>query len=67
MPFDRPIHSPYAFWDVSALNDEWETPGPMTIVPPGYSMRVSQNNYDGIAKSVLLAVTFYYTVLQDRG
>jgi hypothetical protein len=67
LPFDTVISAAYTFWDVSAIEQHTSAPGPLMVVPPGYSMRVDQPSYISGARAVLLSATFYFVALPDQG
>lgn len=68
-PANTPILAPYMFGDESGFEAGFAAPGPFSVIPPGYSLRInsliSQTSSDPIGG--LLVCSFWYVVLKDRG
>lgn len=71
---DQPFPKDTALFDAfigdneAGTEDMWNAPGPICVIPPGFSMRVypfvGANQTGGGGQ---MSATFYYVVLKDRG
>lgn len=67
-PTDTPLSDAFIADNEAGSQDAWATPGPICVLPPGYSMRaysfIGSNQVGG---GNVLAVTFYFLAMPDRG
>lgn len=66
-PTDTPF-SDVLFMDNEAGSmDIWSGPGPIKVIPPGYSLRVYGFTSSTFTAGQEMVASFYYVVLPDRG
>lgn len=67
-PKDTPFSDAFFADNEAGSQDTWQAPGPICVIPPGFSMRAYAMVGSGQSGGGgMMAVTFYYVVLPDRG
>lgn len=67
-PKDTALNDAFIGDNEAGSEDTWYAPGPICVIPPGFSMRVYP--FVGSGQSGgggLITCTFYYVVLKDKG
>jgi hypothetical protein len=67
-PPDTPILNPLMLGDESGFEFQAGLPGPLMVIPPGYSMRAQSLVQQGSAgRGGVMVASFYYAWLPDKG
>lgn len=68
IPLNTASAGAYIVADVSALWLPMQAPGPLQVIPPGYSLRFRVDWNDAIASGgSIISASYYWTVIRDQG